>query len=77
VVTLIDIRLPDIDVTRLLKELQAVRDTMIKIIVTGYASLDSAVQSLLLGANAYVLKPVDPDELLKTVAEALSERQTK
>ena len=74
---LLDIKLPDMDGTQLLKELHAVRDTMVKIMVTGYASLDSALQSLLLEADAYVLKPVEPDELLKVVAEALSERQTK
>jgi DNA-binding NtrC family response regulator len=73
---LLDIRLPDVDGTQLLKELNSVCDTMIKIMVTGYASLDSAMRSLLLGANAYVTKPVDPDELLKVIAEALSERQT-
>jgi DNA-binding NtrC family response regulator len=74
---LLDIRLPDIDGTQLLKELNSICVTMIKIMVTGYAGLDSAVQSLLLGANAYVMKPVEPDELLKVVAEALSERQTR
>jgi DNA-binding NtrC family response regulator len=74
---LLDIRLPDIDGTQLLKELNSVCDTMIKIMVTGYAGLDSALQSLLLGANAYVMKPVEPDKLLKVVAEALSERQTR
>lgn len=76
-VALLDIKLPDMDGTQLLKELHAVSDTMVKIMVTGYASLDSALQSLLLEADAYVLKPVEPDELLKVVAEALSERQTK
>ncbi len=48
---------------------------MIKIMITGYSSLDSALRSLLLEANAYVIKPVDDDELLKVVAEALSTRQ--
>ena len=76
-VVLLDIKLPNIDGTQLLKELHAVSDTMVKIMVTGYASLDSALQSLLLEADAYVLKPVEPDELLKVVTEALSERQTK
>ena len=75
-VALLDIKLPDMDGTQLLKELHAVSDTMVKIMVTGYATLDSALQSLLLEANAFVLKPVEPDELLKVVAEALSERQT-
>ena len=59
-VVLLDIKLPNIDGTQLLKELHAVSDTMIKIMVTGYASLDSALQSLLLEADAYVLKPVEP-----------------
>ena len=70
---LLDIRLPDMEGTQLLQALHAVR---IKIMVTGYASLDSALQSLLLDANAYVMKPVEPDELLKIVADALSEQQT-
>jgi len=73
---LLDIRLPDMDGTQLLKELHAVSDTMITIMVTGYASLDNALQSLLLEANAYITKPVDPPELLKVVAEALSERRS-
>ena len=73
---LLDIRLPDMDGTQLLKELHAVSDTMIIIMVTGYASLDNALQSLLLEANAYITKPVDPPELLKVVAEALSERRS-
>jgi Response regulator containing CheY-like receiver, AAA-type ATPase, and DNA-binding domains len=76
-VALLDIKLPDMDGTQLLKELDAMSGAMIKIMITGYASLDSALQSLLLEADAYVLKPVEPDELLKVVTEALSERQTK
>ena len=70
---LLDIKLPDMDGTQLLKELHARHHTMIKIMVTGYASLDSAVQSLLLGAHGYVMKPVDPDKLLTIVADALKE----
>jgi DNA-binding NtrC family response regulator len=71
---LLDIRLPDMDGAQLLKELNAICGTMIKIMVTGYASLDSALQSLLLEANAYVTKPVGGDELLKVVADALREQ---
>jgi two-component system response regulator YesN len=63
------------DGTQLLQELDAMSGAMIKIMITGYSSLDSALRSLLLEANAYVIKPVDDDELLKVVAEALSTRQ--
>ena len=74
---ILDVKLPDIDGTQLLKELETINDSMIKIMVTGYGSVDSALQSLLLRANAYVTKPVTPDELLKAVSEALSERQVR
>jgi DNA-binding NtrC family response regulator len=74
-VALLDIKLPDMDGTQLLKKLNAMSGAMIKIMITGYSSLDSALRSLLLEANAYVIKPVDDDELLKVVAEALSTRQ--
>jgi Response regulator containing CheY-like receiver, AAA-type ATPase, and DNA-binding domains len=74
-VALLDIKLPDMDGTQLLKKLSAMSGAMIKIMITGYSSLDSALRSLLLEANAYVIKPVDDDELLKVVAEALSTRQ--
>jgi DNA-binding NtrC family response regulator len=73
--TLLDIRLPDMDGTQLLEQLQEIEPKMITIMVTGYASLDSALRSLILQANAYVLKPVDPDELLKVVRATLNERQ--
>jgi two-component system response regulator YesN len=63
------------DGTQLLQELDAMSGAMIKIMITGYSSLDSALRSLLLEANAYIIKPVDDDELLKIVAEALSTRQ--
>jgi DNA-binding response OmpR family regulator len=41
--------------------------------VTGYAGLDAALRALILQANAYVQKPVDPDELLKVVRATLNE----
>ncbi|MGZ4847892.1 MAG: response regulator [Halobacteriota archaeon] len=72
---LLDIKLPDMEGTQLLKELNVMSGAMIKIMITGYSSLDSALRSLLLEANAYVIKPVDDDELLQVVAEALSTRQ--
>jgi DNA-binding NtrC family response regulator len=43
------------------------------IMVTGDANLKGALRSLILQANAYVLKPVDPDELLKVIKATLNE----
>jgi len=44
---------------------------MIKIMITGYASLENAVEALNLGADAYVMKPVDPENLLMVINEKL------
>jgi len=70
---LLDIKLPDIEGTRLLEQLQEIDPKMRTIIVTGHASLSGALRSLIFQANAYVLKPVDPDELLKVVRATLNE----
>jgi len=70
---LLDIKLPDMDGTQLLEQLQGIDPKMRTIMVTGYASLDAALRALILQANAYVQKPVDPDELLKVVSATLNE----
>lgn len=48
---------------------------MVKIIFTGYASLKNAVDALNYGADAYVMKPVKPEELLKLIEKKLEEKK--
>jgi len=74
-VALIDIRLPDIEGTRLLKALNDTVPPMIKIIVTGYPSLANAVEAVNKGADAYILKPLVMDNVLKTIREHLKRQQ--
>ncbi|MCX7833918.1 MAG: response regulator [Ignavibacteria bacterium] len=71
---LLDIKLPDKDGTEVLKEIKKIRPGMIKIMITGFADIDNAVESLNLGANAYIMKPVNPAELLKLLEEKLEEQ---
>ena len=71
---LLDIVLPDIEGTELLTKLHGIMPRMMKIMVTGSPSLQHAVKSLNLGADAYILKPVNPKELLKTIEEKLREQ---
>jgi len=70
-VALLDIRLPDIEGTELLTKIEETSPRMIKIMITGYASLENAVKALNLGADAYIMKPVDPENLLKVINEKL------
>jgi DNA-binding NtrC family response regulator len=73
---LIDIRLPDMEGTKLLTAMKETTPPMIKIIVTGYPSLQNAVEAVNKGADAYVLKPFDVKKILRTIEEQL-EKQRK
>jgi DNA-binding NtrC family response regulator len=72
---LLDIKLPDMDGTELLSKIHQTEPKMMKIMVTGYPELNNAVQSLNLGADAYLMKPVNPKMLLKVVKEKLGEQE--
>jgi len=74
-VALFDIKLPDIEGTKLLTKIEETTPRMVKIMVTGYAALENAVEALNLGADAYIMKPVDPENLLKIVNEKLNEQR--
>lgn len=67
-----DLRLPDKDGIDLLKWIGQQGRTIPLIIMTGYADIQSAVQAIKLGACDYIAKPVNPDELLKKMNEALN-----
>lgn len=73
--SLIDIKLPDMEGTELITKLHKADPQMIKIIITGFPSFDNAVKSLNLGADAYIMKPVNSKELLELVGEKIREQQ--
>jgi len=61
--------------TKLLTKMHRATPRMMKIMVTGHASLENAVEALNLGADAYIMKPVNPENLLKVVEEKLKEQE--
>ena len=71
---LLDIKLPDIEGTQLLAKLSESAPKMLKIMVTGYPSLENAMEALNQGADAYVTKPVKPEKLLALIKEKLEEQ---
>lgn len=74
---LLDIKLPDMEGTKLLLMMHENLPKMMKIMITGYPSLENAVEALNQGADAYIIKPVKPDKLLALIQEKLKEqRQT-
>ena len=71
---LVDIRLPDIDGTELLAKIKMQLQNTIKIMITGFPSLESGVKALDEGADAYLVKPVKPEDLLMLIKEKLKSR---
>lgn len=69
-----DLRLPDHDGIYLLKWMNDKGMNIPLIIMTGYADIQSAVEAIKLGARDYIAKPVNPEELLKKIAEAGQEK---
>jgi DNA-binding NtrC family response regulator len=72
-VALIDVKLPDVTGMEVLRTFRKKHATMMNIIVTGYANLQNAVDALNLGANAYIIKPIDPEILDKTIKRCLTQ----
>jgi two-component system response regulator HydG len=71
---LVDIRLPDMDGTDLLAKIKKQLKNTIKIMITGFPSLESGVKALDEGADAYLVKPVKPEELLMLIKEKLQSK---
>ncbi len=72
---LVDIRLPDMDGTDLLAKMKKPLQHTIKIMITGFPSLESGVKALDEGADAYLVKPVKPEELLMLIEEKLKNKK--
>ncbi len=72
---LIDIRLPDMDGAHLLTALKETTPKMVKIIITGYPSLQNAIEAVNKGADGYIVKPIKMDELLSMIKEHLKKQQ--
>ena len=73
---LLDIKLPDMEGTELLKRMHETFPKMVKIMVTGYPDLENAIASLNSGADAYLIKPVSVQRLLDVVKQKLAEQKS-
>lgn len=71
---LLDIRLPDMEGIELLTRMKETTPKMVKIMVTGYPSLQNAVEAVNKGADGYVVKPIKPEQLLAKVEEELKKQ---
>ncbi len=76
-VVLLDIKLPKMNGIEVLKRIKEISDSIEVIMITGYGDIQSAVDSLKLGARDYVTKPFKLDDLLTIVQKAVSDGEVK
>jgi len=72
---LIDLKMPGKSGLEVLEELEREDPDAVKIIITGYATIASAVDAMKKGAYDYIQKPFSPDELLLIVTRGLGKRR--
>jgi DNA-binding NtrC family response regulator len=72
---LIDIRLPDMEGIELLTKMKNATPKIRKLIITGYPTLQNAVEAVNRGADAYIMKPFDMEKVLETIKDQLKKQQ--
>jgi DNA-binding NtrC family response regulator len=70
---LTDLKMPEMDGLELLKMIKGTRPEIMVILMTAYGSVESAVEAMKVGANDYITKPIDFNELLIHVSKAQKE----
>lgn len=72
---LLDIKLPDITGIELLSKINKYTPRTKKIILTGFPDTESAIKSVNEKADAYLIKPFDPDKLVEVITENLEQQR--
>ncbi len=76
-IALIDINLPDMEGTELLSKLRKTDPPLIRIIITGNATLNNSIEAANKGIDAYIVKPFNPVALVNLLKEKLAEQKRK
>lgn len=74
---LVDLKMPGMDGVEVQRQMRDRDPDLTVIIMTGFGTVDTAVQALKQGAYDYLTKPIDPDELSHTVEKALEHRRAR
>jgi NADH-quinone oxidoreductase subunit E len=71
-VVLVDLKMPGMDGLEVLGRLSEIEPSIVPIILTGHGTVDSAVESMKIGAFDFLTKPFEPERLLETVRRGMS-----
>lgn len=76
-VVILDVRMPEMGGVQVLSEIKRIDPQAEVIIMTGYASVDSAKEIMKLGAYDYVLKPYSIEELMEKIEGAYDRKMSR
>jgi DNA-binding NtrC family response regulator len=76
-VTVLDFRLPDGTALDLIPDFRAANDSAALIVLTAYASIDTAVEAVKLGAEQFFTKPVELDALLVVIRRTIEHQRNR
>jgi len=74
-IVLVDLKMPGKSGNEVLEELQTINPHIIPIVITGYGTVDSAVEAMKRGAFDFIQKPFTPEELRKIIRRSLERRK--
>lgn len=74
-IVVLDLKMPGLDGMETLRELKEKDPDVVSVMITGYPTIESAVQAVKLGAYDYLTKPCSPEELRIVMARAAERRK--
>lgn len=72
-VLLLDMKLKDIDGMEILEKVKKAKPQLYVVVITGYSTVKNAVKAMKLGANDYISKPFNDDDIIIAVRNAFKE----
>jgi DNA-binding response OmpR family regulator len=75
-VVVLDISMPGMSGIEALEQIKRIKPSVKVILLTGYGSIDSGIQGLHLGADNYLMKPVETEDLVAKIKNAYSKSTT-
>jgi len=76
-IVITDLRLPDLDGMEIVSRVKDIRPETIVVMITGHSSIENAVEAIRAGADDYVPKPINGDEILMKLEKAIEVRRIK